>query len=371
MQTEKNDVFKIVIVFVIALLFLIPLVYFLLMAKDSPEPTNNQVNFPVKEIVDNEKTDLSGSEFDTKGLLIAYQDIKFEDADWMDKCEGSDWQLGEKKEFIYVNSKYDYSLKIPYTEFYNDDLIEKPFYVDENMDSFTYAPQAAYYPENNKVVFHCGAHGPGPFIMLEVTETKTIDEIKEMVAAGNLPGMDNDYRETKINGFDALTYRTGGYSLYFNVILFGKNYNYHFSGDFPDQEILDLIDTFEVDEKKQEIFDPALNTNNYLGSDEKVAIEFCEESEFSKAIGGWSASVLSDSDLTLKIVINGKDWTENYVKEAMSGDNICGLGDQFIGFIGEAPQYLLFASPCPAAGDAGDDLAACPKRLAEVQKLFE
>jgi|GEM_PF-6800129 len=247
MQTEKNDVFKIVIVFVIALLFLIPLVYFLLMAKDSPELTNNQVNFPVKEIVDNEKTDLSSSEFDKKGRLIAYQDIDFEDADWMDKCEGSDWQFGEKKEFVYVNSKYDYSLKIPYTEFYNDDLIEKPFYVDENMDNFTYAPQAAYDPEENKVFFICEAHGPGPFISLKVTEPKTIDEIKEMEAAGNIPGYDNNYQETKIHGFDALTYGTSGYGEYFNVILFGKNYNYHFSGDLPKQEILDLIDTFSLD----------------------------------------------------------------------------------------------------------------------------
>jgi hypothetical protein len=370
MQTEKNDIFKIVITLVIALLFLIPIAYFVMRAQKSDHQNPSQINFPVKEISD--KADLPVSEFDKKGRLVAYQDITFDDADWMAKCEGSDWQMGEEKNFVYINTKYDYSLTVPYTEFYNDDLIDNPFTGDKNSDSFIYAPQAFYNPQDSKAFFPCGVHGPGPFFNLAVTEKETVEEIKAEVAKTNIPGFENDYQETKINGFDALTYRTSGYSEYLNVILFGENYNYHFSGDLPDQDIVDLIaGTFKVNEKEQVMLDPALNVNNYkMSGDADLEIDFCEETKFVKNL---NASMVLErqeaGELNLKIVPN-QNWTKAEITKEMS-ENVCGISYQFIGFIGANPEYLLFASPCPAAGDENADFTSCPNRVEEIEKILE
>lgn len=125
-------------------------------------------------------------------------------------------------------------------------------------------------------------------------------------------------------------------------------------------------------QKEQVMLDPALNVNNYykVSDDAHLAIEFCEETEFVKKI---NASMMLErqevGELTLKIVPN-QNWTEAEINKEMS-KNVCGLSDSFIGFIGENHEYLLFASPCPAAGDENTDFTSCPNRIEEIKKFFE
>jgi hypothetical protein len=294
MQTEKNDIFKIVITLVIALLFVIPIAYFVMEAQKGNDLNPTQVNVPGKEIVDEEKN---------------------------------------------AQLSIDPALDIDNYKLSNE--------INLSID----------FCKENEIVKKLNAS-----VVLERQEAGELT----LKAVSN-----QNWNEAEIN--QEMSKNVCGLGDSF-IGFIGENSEYLlFASGCPaaGPAGADFTSCPERLAELKKLLDPALNVNNYkMSGDADLEIEFCEETEFVKKL---NASMVLErqeaGELTLKIVPN-QNWTKAEITKEIS-ENVCGISYQFIGFIGANPEYLLFASPCPAAGDENTDFTSCPNRVGEIEKYFE
>lgn len=239
MQKDSNTFIKILIVLVIASLALLAIVYFMLQAGKSTG--KGPIAGPGEEVPIREPME---EWFFSHGRLVVHEDITYNDADWQEKCDGSEWQKGflTGQKLTYTNFKYNYNLDVVYTEFYNDDLIIFPFINDAYVDRFDYYATVTE-DEKGNYDLPCGPHGPVPGFSLEVEEVKTASEIKDDVMANNMEGFDSEFKEITIGDWNAVAYRVAGYMDYYHIILLGDEYNYHFTaGGMDDLKFKEMIE---------------------------------------------------------------------------------------------------------------------------------
>ena len=238
MKKEENAFIKVLIILVIASLALLAIVY--LMMKADKEVPQDPIAYPIKL--------LPIEPFDNLGRLVVGEDIGYNDPDWEEKCQGSEWKKGELFgiTYTYTNLKYGYSLDVVYKPFYNDDLIVYPFSNNQYVDTFEYNATVIEDEEGNYKL-PCGPHGPVPGFSLEVEEAKTVSEIKEDVMTNNIPGLDPEFKEIAVGQWDAVSYWTTGYMQYQHIILLGNEYNYHFTAtEGNEEQFLDMVKSFEL-----------------------------------------------------------------------------------------------------------------------------
>ena len=254
MKKDKDAFIKVLIVLVIASLSLLAIVYVMQSNRDNGGNFTNPFRKTEKiELQEKKEVSLKDS-FDNKGRLVINKDIDHDDEGWLEKCEGSEWYLGEEKVDWFYNEKYGYKLKYQYNnEIYNDDLIEVPYTLADDQALFSLPPRLKGN-EKTGYSYACDPMGSNPFISLKVEEIKTVENI--LAEARSImvyfPEFNLNFKEFKIDDFFAVSYKVISFasddpqfaSDDTHIILLGDEYNYHFSTNHGSHVLLEMIDGF-------------------------------------------------------------------------------------------------------------------------------
>jgi len=251
MKKDENAFIKVLIILVIASLALLAIVY--LMVENSSKNIDAPTTINTPDITDNNNDDVIIDEtetetennaetdsFDNMGRLVVHQDISVSDDHFFALCDDSDWQIGDEKEIWYKNDVYNYQIKIPYTEFYNDDLIVFPYLLAENNQRLIYDPTVTREIAED-YNYTCGPHGPIMGITLTVEDPLSAVELKDETKP--------KFEEITIGDWYAVSYVTGGYAQLVHIVLLGDVHNYHFTIESENNktELINVIENnFEL-----------------------------------------------------------------------------------------------------------------------------